>query len=201
MNALRTLFNLNARRTNYLLKEMSQTALHEGHELSVMSRGLNITPSKLAEYLPYFAEVVLRILQGKGTAEVQQDLVKNGFPRLNVKLLFSKVNGFPPRVKGAVRYWAMEGETHDDRNHIHYFRHGPDVRTMVDNGSIIAILPTSRIKIRTSKDKSDWDLELDLRELSYLISALETARQKMEKATTGFKRKLGKTVLSPVTAG
>jgi hypothetical protein len=200
------LLNLDTNKIDLILKEMTATVRSEESretELAELSRKLNVDPEELPRYLGLFREIVLRVLLGRGNSDVQQDLVKHGFGEEQVKFLFSSVNDFPQLEKDAIKYWAMEGETHDDRDHIHAISTQPDVKTIIENGNLVGVFPISKIALSLYlKNKEDdphqvCRLELGLGELSSLIAGLERTRQELDKTTAELKKKLGESVVSP----
>jgi len=207
--ALFKLLNLDTNKIGLILKEMIATVRSKESreaELAELARKLNVDLEELPRYLGLFREIALRILLGRGNSDVQQDLVKNGFHEEQVKFLFSSVNGFPQSEKDAIRYWGMEGETHEDRDHVHAISVQSDVKAIIDNGNLVGIFPISKIALSLYlKNKEDnphqvCRLELGLGELSGLIGGLEMARQELDKTTAELKKKLGESVVSPPSA-
>lgn len=186
-----------------IMKEMIATVHSEESrdaELKDLAHNLNIDEEKLSDYLPVFSEVVLRILVGKGTPEVQQDLIKHDYPEKQVKFLFSSITSLPQSEKEDVRYWTMEGEMHEDRDHIHAIDAKSDVKTLIENGDVLGVLPICKLVLTISlRDKGDevFRLELGIQELSTLIAALESARGQLGKTTAELKKKLGQLVTAP----
>jgi len=176
------------------LKQMKQV------DFEHLRKELDVDDKTLSRYLTVVSRVISRILSGKDGLEIQQDLIAHGFPQEKVEFLFSSVNSLEQSEKDEVRFWTLEGETTSGRNHLHAANTQTDLRSIVDNGYFVAILPVSTIRLRVrAKDEVKeqiWTLEPTSAELDFLMKILESARQELDSATKELKNRLGNLVLT-----
>lgn len=184
---LRTLMDLGTQQLSIILRDMVKAAHGEETDYEELARQVGINGKLFKQCLPVFSMMVLRILSGRGGQDVQQDLVEHGFAEEKVRFLFSRVNEISQDEKDRIRYWALEGETTPDRNHLHAFSTQTDIRSIVDNGYMVGMLPISVIVFRIGeKDRKEERVvrfEIGRSELDLLIKAFDYARQELETVT------------------
>jgi hypothetical protein len=138
---------------------------------------------------------LLRMLSGRVSDEIQQDLIDNGFREEGVRRLFSLIAGLPEADRVCIRTWAAEVETSRNRNHIHTSSIVPNVMFITDGGSTVCTVPIAAIRMDVwSKERtraSVWRLELTHDELEFLIGVLRSALTELETSTKDLKKRLG----------
>jgi hypothetical protein len=146
-------------------------------------------------------EVVLRAYAGKLVESAQDEMVRLGFSERGVRALPEILERLPQEEKNALKFWAIEAEAVGDRNHLHAISSESDTRTVIDNGSLVSVLPISvvriRVKARDVREEQNWRLELTCSELEFLVHNLDLAKKELDLSTQDLKKRLGDFVITP----
>lgn len=154
---------------------------------------------KADDYLMCAMYAAGRILSGLDSAEVQEDLVTNGFPREKVARLFSALKKLSPRDKIEVRFFCLdvilEHRTCPNWDSI---SSESVLRPVIDNGQLIGVVPRLMLALVTGEtdDRKEQRISLEMAsdDLERFLGALESTRKQFAESIEEFKSRLGETI-------
>ncbi len=146
--------------------------------------------------------VVLRILSGKSTIEIQDDLVAEvKVPKDKIRILFSLLERLSQIEKSKLRGWTLFQQIRDFNPHWSSIRWDVQLRQVIDNGHIVGSMPYLTLQILVSAPESNseklWILEMAPDEFKRLSEAFRVADEDYRGAIKEFKSRMGELVAAP----
>jgi hypothetical protein len=162
---------------------------HDENLLDSLERELNTSSTQVGKYLSLLTKVAARVLSGRDTPEVIDDLASNNLPKQRIEHLFSAITRLDDTEKRQLRAWSIAREL--DTNHIHSLYTEVAIRGLTDKGNLVGAVPHLYIRmgIWRADRRRDETVTLDLMsvEIQSLLETLKNGQKELETATARMK--------------
>lgn len=159
--------------------------------LLALREKLKIDSDRFDNFAPLISTIAPRVIAGKNSSEVIDDLVSHGLPKSKVEFLFSQINRLSASDKTDLVLWALARTAHN--SHVHSLSSNVELLSTIDNGFLVGVAPFAKIQVtayNASKQQDEsWLLELTVKDIEFLMKNLEIFKQELEAATNQIKEK------------